>query len=95
MSMGNTKPDSATRTLVRRHVMREIAKARRQDDMFGKVNMFQMPPLLPGKEAAASHNNDEVHEPLTLVGINAHAKRIRIRITNTHSFQIPSLWMAF
>jgi hypothetical protein len=47
---GDAKPDSATRNLVKRHVMRDIAKARRNDSTYGKRNQLQLPAFLAPTE---------------------------------------------
>lgn len=40
-----SKPDSATRTLIRQHAIRGVAKLRRESITYGKKNMLQYPPM--------------------------------------------------
>lgn len=58
MITGHAKLDSTSRILVKRHVMQDIAKARREDATFGKRNQLQFPTFLTVEESLGNSDGD-------------------------------------
>ncbi|KAH7379864.1 hypothetical protein BKA64DRAFT_686501 [Cadophora sp. MPI-SDFR-AT-0126] len=54
-----TKPDPATRKLIRKHAIRNVANARRESKTFGKRNLLQYPPCDVLQAQIRPKNRDE------------------------------------